>query len=101
MTADQTPTGSTSSLPTYAQVVIIGGGIIGCSVAYHLTKLGWNDVLLLERKQLTSGTTWHAAGLVVTPSSSELDVEISVYTRELIKELEVDTGQSTGVEPSG
>jgi len=101
MIADQTPTGSTSSLPTYAQVVIIGGGIIGCSVAYHLTKLGWNDVLLLERKQLTSGTTWHAAGLVVTPSSSELDVEISVYTRELFKELEEETGQSTGFKPIG
>ena len=101
MFADQTPTGSTSSLPTHAQVVIIGGGIIGCSVAYHLTKLGWNDVLLLERKQLTSGTTWHAAGLVVTPSSSELDVEISVYTRELFKELEEETGQSTGFKPIG
>ena len=51
------------NLPTHAQVVIIGGGIMGCSVAYHLTKLGMTDVLLLERKQLTSGTTWHAAGL--------------------------------------
>ena len=101
MTADQTPIGSTSSLPTQAQVVIIGGGIIGCSVAYHLTKLGWNDVILLERKQLTSGTTWHAAGLVVTPSSSELDVEISTYTRELFKELEQETGQSTGFKPIG
>ena len=80
MVTDQPPPGSTSTLPTQAQVVIIGGGIIGCSVAYHLTKLGWNDVILLERKQLTSGTTWHAAGLVVTPSSSELDVEISTYT---------------------
>jgi 4-methylaminobutanoate oxidase (formaldehyde-forming) len=63
------------SFPTQAQVVIIGGGVIGCSVAYHLTKLGWRDVLLLERKQLTSGTTWHAAGLIVTPSESELGVE--------------------------
>ncbi|MCJ7661326.1 MAG: FAD-dependent oxidoreductase [Anaerolineales bacterium] len=101
MTADQTSTGSTSDLPTHAQVVIIGGGIIGCSVAYHLTKLGWNDVLLLERNQLTSGTTWHAAGLVVTPSSSDLDVEISTYTRELFKELEEETGQSTGFKPIG
>ena len=51
-------------LPTSASVVIIGGGVVGCSVAYHLTKLGWKDVVLLERKQLTSGTTWHAAGLI-------------------------------------
>ena len=101
MTADQTPADSTSDLPTQAQVVIIGGGIIGCSVAYHLTKLGWRDVLLLERKQLTSGTTWHAAGLIVTPSSSELDVEISTYTRELFKQLEAETGQSTGFKPIG
>jgi len=53
------------SIPTQAQVVIIGGGVIGCSVAYHLTRLGWKDVVLLERKELTCGTTWHAAGLVV------------------------------------
>ena len=50
--------------PTQAQVVIVGGGIIGCSVAYHLTKLGWRDVVLLEQGQLSGGTTWHAAGLV-------------------------------------
>ena len=53
-----------TELPERAQYVIIGGGIVGCSVAYHLTKLGWKDVVLLERKQLTSGTTWHAAGLL-------------------------------------
>ena len=51
-------------LPKQAQVVIIGGGVIGCSVAYHLTKLGWSDIVLLERRELTCGTTWHAAGLV-------------------------------------
>ena len=55
-------------LPSQARVVIIGGGVIGCSIAYHLTKLGWRDVLLLERKQLTCGTTWHAAGLLTTKS---------------------------------
>ena len=52
------------NLPAQAQVVIIGGGIVGCSIAYHLTKLGWKDVVLLERKTLACGTTWHAAGLV-------------------------------------
>ena len=53
-----------TNLPKQARVVIIGGGISGCSVAYHLAKLGWTDIVLLERKQLTSGTTWHAAGLI-------------------------------------
>ena len=53
-------------LPAKAKVVVVGGGVIGCSVAYHLTKLGWSDVLLLEKEQLTSGTTWHAAGLIVS-----------------------------------
>jgi glycine/D-amino acid oxidase-like deaminating enzyme len=57
-------TASDPIVPKAARVVIIGGGIIGCSVAYHLTKLGWTDVVLLERKALTSGTTWHAAGLI-------------------------------------
>ena len=55
---------SDKTLPRQARVVIIGGGVIGCSIAYHLTKLGWRDVVLLERAQLTSGTTWHAAGLL-------------------------------------
>jgi heterotetrameric sarcosine oxidase gamma subunit len=100
------PTNSSSPnskrvLPAQAQVVIIGGGIIGCSVAYHLTKLGWHDVILLERQQLTSGTTWHAAGLVVTPGSSDLHVEISTYTRELFKTLEEETGQSAGFRQIG
>ncbi|MBT3713651.1 MAG: FAD-dependent oxidoreductase, partial [Anaerolineae bacterium] len=67
----------------------------------HLTKLGWKDVVLLERKELTSGTTWHAAGLVVTPSGDELSVEISTYTRELMKTLEAETGQSTGFKDIG
>jgi 4-methylaminobutanoate oxidase (formaldehyde-forming) len=101
MTIDPPSRATSDSLPPHAQVVIIGGGVIGCSVAYHLTKLGWRDVLLLERKQLTSGTTWHAAGLIVTPSSSELGVEMSTYTRELLKSLEEETGQSTGFKPIG
>jgi 4-methylaminobutanoate oxidase (formaldehyde-forming) len=101
MAENQPPLNSTGDLPSQAHVVIIGGGIIGCSVAYHLTKLGWNDVLILERKELTSGTTWHAAGLIVTPDSDELAVEMATYTRELIKSLEVETSQSTGFKEIG
>jgi len=88
--------------PKQAQVVIIGGGVIGCSVAYHLSKLGWQDVVVLERKQLTSGTTWHAAGLVVSGGfSTELTLNMAVYTRELYKRLETETGHSTGFKPVG
>jgi len=101
MVKNQPPVNSPGNLPSQAHVVIIGGGVIGCSVAYHLTKLGWNDVLILERKELTSGTTWHAAGLIVTPDSDELAVEMATYTRELIKSLEVETGQSTGFKEIG
>jgi glycine/D-amino acid oxidase-like deaminating enzyme len=92
----------TNKLPSHAQVVIIGGGVIGCSVAYHLTKLGWRDVLLLERKQLTAGTTWHAAGLVEAGGFfSETMIEMAKYTRELYQRLEEETGQSTGYKPVG
>jgi len=101
MTNDQGQRAEYVSLPTHAQVVIIGGGVIGCSVAYHLTKLGWRDVVLLERSQLTAGTTWHAAGLVVTPSGDELSLEMSTYTIELMKTLEAETGKSTGFKPIG
>jgi heterotetrameric sarcosine oxidase gamma subunit len=101
MNNDQPPETTNKPLPSHAQVVIVGGGVIGCSVAYHLTKLGWRDVVLLERSQLTAGTTWHAAGLVVTPSGDELSVEMSTYTIELMKSLEAETGQSTGFKPIG
>jgi 4-methylaminobutanoate oxidase (formaldehyde-forming) len=91
-----------NKLPSHAQVVIIGGGVIGCSVAYHLTKLGWRDILLLERKQLTAGTTWHAAGLVEAGGFfSETMIEMAKYTRELYQRLEDETGQSTGFKPVG
>jgi len=63
---DPNPATAKRALPERAQVVVIGGGVVGCSTAYHLTRRGWSDVLLLERKRLTSGTTWHAAGLVTT-----------------------------------
>jgi 4-methylaminobutanoate oxidase (formaldehyde-forming) len=90
------------SFPTQAQVVIVGGGVIGCSVAYHLTKLGWMDVVLLERKQLTADTTWHEAGLVETGGFyTETILEMAKYTRELYRNLEEETGQSTGFKDVG
>lgn len=82
--------------PTQAQVVIVGGGIVGCSLAYHLTKLGWNDVVLLERKQLTCGTTWHAAGLVGQLRATQNMTKLAQYTAELFSNLEAETGQATG-----
>src|SRR5215203_5102479 len=90
------------SLPKHARVVIVGGGIIGTSTAYHLALLGWSDIVLLERHQLTAGTTWHAAGLMVTyGSTSETSTEIRKYTRDLYGRLEAETGQATGFKPIG
>ena len=83
-------------LPAQAQVVIIGGGVVGCSIAYHLTKLGCRDVVLVERDQLTCGTTWHAAGLITTLRHTENQTRLAKYSQELYKELESETGQSTG-----
>ncbi|MGE3293600.1 MAG: FAD-dependent oxidoreductase, partial [Geminicoccaceae bacterium] len=74
----------TPPLPARAEVVIIGGGIVGCSIAYHLTKLGISDVLLLERKQLTCGTTWHAAGLIGQLRATRRMTELATYTAELL-----------------
>lgn len=89
-------------LPQHARVVVIGGGIIGCSVAYHLAEMGWKDIVLLERDQLTSGTTWHAAGLMVTfGSTSETSTEMRKYSRKLYSRLEAETGQATGFNPVG
>src|SRR5215468_11471412 len=87
--------------PSHARVVIIGGGIIGCSLAYHLTKLGWSDVVLLERKKLTSGTTWHAAGLVRSMLYSANLTRLAKYTIELYTGLEQETGQATGFRQRG
>ncbi|MCZ6644611.1 MAG: FAD-dependent oxidoreductase, partial [SAR324 cluster bacterium] len=89
------------SLPSHAQVVIIGGGIVGCSVAYHLTKLGWRDVVLLERRQLTCGTTWHAAGLVGQLRATHNMTRLAQYTTDLFAGLEQETGQSTGFKQNG
>jgi glycine cleavage system aminomethyltransferase T/glycine/D-amino acid oxidase-like deaminating enzyme len=88
-------------LPSTARVVVIGGGVIGCSVAYHLAHLGI-EVLLLEKHRLTAGTTWHSAGLMVTfGSTSETSTEFRKYTRDLYARLEAETGQATGFRPVG
>ena len=89
------------TIPTQAQVVIIGGGVVGCSVAYHLTKLGWTDVVLLERKQLTSGTTWHAAGLIGQLRASSNMTKLARYSAELYMGLEAETGVATGMRQVG
>jgi len=90
-----------TNLPKQARVVIIGGGVIGCSVAYHLTKLGWNDVVLLERKQLTSGTTWHAAGLIAQLRATANMTRLAKYSQELYGDLETETGVATGFKRVG
>ena len=91
-----------ATLPRHARVVVIGGGVIGTSTAYHLALLGWNDIVLLERHTLTAGTTWHAAGLMVTyGSTSETSTTLRKYTRDLYGRLEAETGQATGFMPIG
>jgi glycine cleavage system T protein len=89
------------NVPSHSQVVIIGGGIIGCSVAYHLTKLGWRDVVLLERGQLTCGTTWHAAGLVMQLRATHTLTELCRYGAQLLSTLKDETGQDTGFRRTG
>jgi len=90
-----------STHPSRADVVIIGGGIVGCSIAYHLATLGITDVVLLERRQLTCGTTWHAAGLVPQLRATRNLTELAKYTSELLRDLEVETGQATGYKQNG
>jgi glycine/D-amino acid oxidase-like deaminating enzyme len=84
-----------------AQVVIIGGGAIGLSVAYHLGHLGVKDVILLERDQLTSGTSWHAAGIVGPLRASMNLTQLAMYALELFASLETETGQATGYQQTG
>src|ERR1043165_1045237 len=86
----------TDPLPPESKVVIVGGGVIGTSVAYHLTKLGWRDVVLLEQNQLAAGTSWHAAGLVGRLRTSNSMTRINKYTVELYSQLEAETGHSVG-----
>ena len=88
-------------LPQSARVVIIGGGISGCSVAYHLAELGWTDIVLLERRQLTCGTTWHAAGLVGQLRASQNMTRLAKYSADLYRRLEAETGLATGFSQRG
>ena len=88
-------------LPGQAQVVIIGGGIVGCSVAYHLTKRGWSDVLVLERKEVGSGTTWAAAGLLTRLRQNQEMTNLAKYTVDLYEGLEAETGVATGFRRNG
>ncbi len=90
-----------TNLPRHARCVIIGGGIIGCSLAYHLAKLGWKDVVLLERRQLTCGTTWHAAGLVGQLRATQNLTRLAHYSIDLYAGLEAETGQATGFKQNG
>lgn len=89
------------TLPTQARAVIIGGGISGCSVAYHLAKAGWRDIVLLERKRLTSGTTWHAAGLIGQLRGSANMTRLAKYSADLYRRLEAETGVATGMRQVG
>jgi 4-methylaminobutanoate oxidase (formaldehyde-forming) len=93
---------TSNELPSHARVVVIGGGVIGTSVAYNLAEMGCSDVVLLERDSLTSGTTWHAAGLLQTfGSMSETSTEVRISSLELYKRLEAETGQATGLNQCG
>ncbi len=95
------PSNMSSPIPARTEVVIIGGGIIGASIAYHLGKIGITDVVLLERRQLTCGTTWHAAGLVPQLRATRTLTELAKYTSELLTTLEAETGQATGFKQNG
>ena len=97
--AGSPPRGPT--LPDRAEVVIVGGGIVGCSIAYHLTRRGVTDVVVLEQNQLTAGTTWHAAGLVSQLKSSYSLTRLATYSARLFAELEAETGQATGYRSPG
>src|SRR3546814_5021457 len=88
-------------MKSHAQVVVIGGGVVGCSVLFHLTQAGWRDVVLLERSELTSGSTWHAAGGMHTLNSDPNVAKLQRYTIDLYKEIESISRQSYGVHMTG
>src|SRR5690606_41413543 len=88
-------------LPSKARAVLIGGGVSGCSVAYHLAKLGWTDIVLLERKQLTCGTTWHAAGLVGQLRGSKNMTRLAKYSADVYVRLEEEIGVASGTRQVG
>ena len=88
-------------LPKHVQVAVIGGGIVGCSVAYHLTKLGWNDVIVLDRKTIAGGTTWHAAGLVTQLRATRTMIDINRVATDLYPTLHKETGIATGFTQTG
>src|SRR5256885_12239085 len=99
--SEDNPSPSRSSPPAHARIVIIGGGIMGCSVAYHLAHFGENDVVLLEQGRLTSGTTWHAAGLVGQLRNHESMTRLIRYSTDLYSRLEAETGLGTGWKQCG
>jgi len=104
VTQNQTSSGNTASdkpVPSRARAVVIGGGIAGCSVLYHLAKQGWKDIVLLERKQLTCGTTWHAAGLIAQLRATQNMTRLAKYSQELYGDLEKETGVATGFKRCG
>ena len=94
-------TSSGKKLPTHAKVVVIGGGVVGCSILFHLAKFGWKDVVLLERDELTSGSSWHAAGQIHTISSDPNISRLQGYTIDLYKEIEETSGHSVGLHMTG
>ncbi|MBO9479389.1 GcvT family protein [Shimia sp. R11_0] len=91
----------TKKLPSHAKVVVIGGGVVGCSILFHLAKFGWKDAVLLERNELTSGSSWHAAGQIHTISSDPNISRLQSYTIDLYKEIEETSGHSVGLHITG
>ena len=88
-------------METSARVVVIGGGVVGVSALYHLAKKGWNDVVLVERTELTAGSTWHAAGLLPLFNMSYSVGQLHQYSVELYNTLEAETGQAVGLHVNG